>query len=184
MGTSAAKRRQRKRKNGKKKQHWGSTRDPKTSKKWPPGPRELPPGGQNGPQERPRRPQESPGLRAAHEPPGAPQAYPRASQIRLPSGLDHQMGPTWRPRALRKPPRGHLGPSLGRFATPRGAIFTYFSTFRTAFAKLSFTQSLCKHTVSIARRLCLISTSLCNFCMLISTATDSRSRSTNQCIAA
>ena len=28
------------------------------------------------------------------------------------------------------------------------------------------------------------STSLCNFCMLISTATDSRSRSTNQCIAA
>ena len=125
------------------------------------------------PQEAPGAPREAP--RAAQEPPGAPQAHPRAAQIRFPSGLDSQMGPTWRPRALRRPPRGHFGPSLRRFSTPPGTIFTHFSTFRTAFAKLSFTQSLCKHTVSIARRLCLISTSLCNFCMLISTATDSRS---------
>ena len=55
--------------------------------------------------------------RAAQEPPGA---HPRAAQIPLSSGLDSQMGPTWRPRALRRPPRGHFGLSLGRFYTPRG----------------------------------------------------------------
>ena len=96
--------------------------------KWTPGASQEAPG---APQEAPGAPREVP--RAAQEPPGASQAHPGAAQIPLSSGLGSQMGPTWRPRALRRPPRGHFGPSLGRCSTPPGTIFTHFSTFRTAF---------------------------------------------------
>ena len=91
------------------------------------------------PRSAPGAPREAP--RAAQEPPGAPQAHLRTAQIKFPSGLDGQMGPTWRPRALRRPPGGHLRPSLGRVSTLGGIIIAHFSTFRTAFAKLPFALS-------------------------------------------
>ena len=77
-----------------------------------------------------------------------------------PRGPQERPGrPPERPKSRqeRPPPGCHVGPSLGRYSTLRGAIFTHFSTFRTAFANLSFALSLCKHTVSIARRPCVTS---------------------------
>ena len=104
------------------------------------------------PQGRPKRFQDDPKRRQER-----PKSAPRAAQVRLPSGLGGQMGPTWRRRAVRRAPGGHFGPSTVRFSTLRGAIFAWFSTHRKACSKLACGQSLCKHTASTARRLYITS---------------------------
>ena len=124
-------------------------------------------------QEAPRDAQEAP--RAGHERPKKhqdgpksrqerPKSIPRAAQLRLPGGLGGSMGPKSLPKGSRKkfwtPPRGAF--------PPPGSDFAHFCPHREAFSKLSFGQSLCKHTASVAQRV------LCNFYMWISTATDSR----------
>ena len=87
-----------------------------------------------------------------------PKGAPRAAQSQHPSGLGGQMKPTWRPRALLRPPRAHFGAPAGRCSAFRGAIFIQLQTFRRACSKPPCVQSLCKHTSSIARRACVTTT--------------------------
>ena len=97
-------------------------------------------------QERPRKPQEPREAKSRQRTQEPPKLGFRAA-------LTAHLSPKSFPEASRRP-----------FWTPPGAIvhppetniYTP-STFRAAFAKLSFAQSLCKHTVSIARRPCVTS---------------------------
>ena len=79
-----------------------------------------------------------------------------------------QVGHNWHKKAVRRPSTGHFGPPAGRFCTLRGSIFgqLFLSeniTKAVLWAKLA--QAYAQHRF----------TSLCNFYMWISTATDSRS---------
>ena len=106
-------------------------------------------------QERPRRPQEHPGR--PPERPKSRQERPKRTQeppkLGFRAALTAHLSPNSFPEASRRP----FWTPPGRFSTLRRPIFTHLSTFRAAFAKLSFAQSLCKHTVSIARRPCVTS---------------------------
>ena len=106
-------------------------------------------------QERPRRPQERPGR--PPERPKSRQERPKRTQEPPKLGFRAALTAHLSPKSPPEASRSHFGPSPGRFPTLRRPIFTHLSTFRAAFAKLSFAQSLCKHTVSIARRPCVTS---------------------------
>ena len=130
------------------------------------GPRNAP----EGPRSGPGGPKTAQG--PARSAPRVPQEAPRAAQIQLPSRLGGQMVPTWRPRAFHKiildPPRAGFAPSGGRFS------YSFFLSESIAKAVLwaKLAQAYAQHRF----------TSLCNFYMWISTATDSRSRSINPCL--
>ena len=93
---------------------------------------------------------------------------PRAAQTRLPNGPGGQVGPNWHKRAVRRPPGSHFGPSRGAFA-PSGGRFLYTFLLWESKAKAvlwaRLAQAYAQHRF----------TSLCNFYMWISTATDSKS---------
>ena len=89
-------------------------RPSKPSKTRPPEAQQRP----SRPQGRPKRFQDGPKRRQER-----PKSAPRAAQVRLPSGLGCQMGPTWRTRALRRAPGSHFRPPTVRFSTLRAAIF-------------------------------------------------------------
>ena len=104
-----------------------------------------------------------------------PKSAPRAAQTRLPNGPGGEVGPNWHKRAVRRPPGDHFGLPTGRFCTLRGSIFGQVSLSESIakavlWAKLA--QAYTQHRF----------TSLCNFYIWISTATDNRSRSTHPCM--
>ena len=101
-----------------------------TSRSSPASLRGVPREAQEGPKRRQGRPKTAP--RAANR-------APRAAQMRSQSGLSH-LGPTWRPRAPRRPP-APSGVDFGRL--PRGlqgALGVPFWTFRSP-SRLHFRTS-------------------------------------------
>ena len=132
---------------------------------------------QNDPQEAPR---DAPGAaqkasRRLQERHKRPTSTPRAAQRRLPSGLGAKLGPTGTKEpseglseALLDLPRAGFAPSGGRFSD--SCVLSESVTKAVLWAKLA--QANAQHRFA----------SLCTFYMWISTATDSRSRSTNPCI--
>ena len=128
------------------------------------------------PRSSPRRPGSGP--RRPKTAPSAARSAPRAAQIRLPSDLGDRMGPTWRPNS---PPEL----SCSNFWAPRGTIFPlpgydFHITFNPPANRCK--TALCAKLMQAYGQ--YRSTCLCHFYMWISTATDSRSRSTNPCICA
>ena len=136
--------------------------------------KKRPPGGPGAAQEAPGPAKEAP--RRPQETPGAPQERPKSRPSSASERPWRQMGPDWRTRAPRRAPGSYFGPPNGAIFHPPGCNFRMVfhppeSMFETVlWAKP--TQAYGQHR----------STPIYNFCMWISTATDSRSRSTNLCL--
>ena len=141
-------------------------------------------GGSKGPKRSPRDPKMGP--RRPQDGPGSRQERPRSAPRGPKSRTNSAFEPSWRPNgshvAPKSPPEGHFGPQESHFGPPRDAfspsgrqisqnVYPPGKIFEAALStKLG--QAYGQHR----------STSLCNFYMWISTATDSRSRSTNPCM--
>ena len=129
-------------------------------------------GSQKDPQEAPRsgpgRPRRPP--RRLQERHKRPKSAPRVAQTRLPSGLGGQVGPSWHKAAARRPSKGHFGPPPRAGLAPSGGRFSDSFLLSESIAKAvlwaKLAQAYAQHRF----------TSLCNFYMWISTATDSRSK--------
>ena len=101
-------------------------------------------------------------------PPGPPKHGFRAALAAKLGLAGTKQPPGGLPKAIMDPPRAGLAPSGGRFSD--GFLRSDSIAKAVQWAKLA--QAYAQHRF----------TSLCNFYMWISTATDSRSRSTNTCM--
>ena len=117
--------------------------------------------------------QEAPGT--PQEPPRQPEASQERPQSRLPSALGGQVGPNWHRKPSKGPSQAILDPQRAGFASSGGRLsysFLLSESIGKAVLWAKLAQAYAQHRF----------TSLCNFYMWISTATDSRSRSTNTCM--
>ena len=125
------------------------------------GPRSAP----EGPRSGPGGPKTAQG--AARSAPKRPQEPPKFSFRAV-------LAAKWGSTGAQEPSGGLqeaiLDPSRGRFSTLQGTGFALFSTVRQAFPKLSFGQSLRKHTVRIAQRPCVQNCPLGKACASIRSA--------------
>ena len=123
---------------------------------------------QNDPQEAPRsgpaRPRRSP--RRFQERHKRPKSAPRAPKHGFRAALAAKLSPIVQQSRFGGLPRAILDPPAARFCTLRGSMFVQFSSLSIAKAVLwaKLAQAYAQHRF----------TSLCNFYMWISTATDSR----------